>query len=123
MGYILDFWLRRAPTQGVSVVRESAWTTNQKSLVRLLAEAFCNLLDARSMGSLYAQTLPDQISLQKSQPPLVPSPTNPRLQGMRHHRPALASASAAHRRRNPADTGPSSWTATREAKKCYNGMA
>ena len=41
-----------------------------------------------------------QISLQKSQPPPVPSPTNLWLQGPRHHRPATASAGAAHRRQN-----------------------
>ena len=43
---------------------------------------------------------PSQISLQKSQPPPVPSPANLRLQGPRHHRPAPASTGAAHRRQN-----------------------
>nr|XP_023919961.1 uncharacterized protein LOC112031498 [Quercus suber] len=43
---------------------------------------------------------PSQISLQKTQPPPDASPANLRLQGPRHHRPAPASAGAAHRRQN-----------------------
>ena len=41
-----------------------------------------------------------QISLQKSQPPPVPSPANLWLQGPRHHRPAPASVGTAHCQQN-----------------------
>ena len=55
-----------------------------------------------SLSYIYSKKIqpPSQISLQKSQPPPVPSPANLRLQGPRHHRPAPASTGAAHRRQN-----------------------
>ena len=50
--------------------------------------------------SLQKPQPPSQISLLKTQPPSVPSPSNLRLQGPRHQRPAPASAGAAHHRQN-----------------------